>query len=149
MYSPDGGREMSSSLTAKVTLGSVERPGHLTPMYSKPSMGLPLTFNFITMMQLGIRKPICILISIKSQTNNNLSLFSQSYSSPFAATLVIIPSSIELSIAADVSRQITHRNVIDVTAFISSHRIVHDTTTARLSQISTDMPNDEKLYKRT
>src|SRR6218665_2295660 len=96
---------------------------------------------------MAIRKPICILISIKGQTNN-LSLFSQSYPSPFTATLVIVPSSIELSIAADVSRQITNRNVIDVTAFVSSHRIIHDTTTARLPQIITDMPNDEKLYKK-
>src|SRR6218665_1856642 len=33
LYSTDGGREMSSSLTAKVTLCSAERPGHLPPMY--------------------------------------------------------------------------------------------------------------------
>src|SRR6218665_1713135 len=35
LYFLDGGIEMSSSLTAKVTLGSAERPGHLPAMYGK------------------------------------------------------------------------------------------------------------------
>src|SRR6218665_3664659 len=39
LYSLDGGREMSSSLTAKVILGSAERPGHL-PGYHR-CMAMP------------------------------------------------------------------------------------------------------------